>query len=518
MAGGQQINAGQGTILGGPSQPISGSEAASAVGTGAAAALVKLASRKVGGGTATFQLAGQASSAAAGTIIGGPGQILVGSGASGAQGAMAKTRARALTGSSATAAAGSMTTGPTWTANIPNVTFTQGQTSSYDLTQYTQGFNSSLHQFQLIQGALPTGVSLVDTSGYSYNGTSPNASATGLVVRIADRATSAADADWVRRSTAAGVFRTHTFNTTASLGGGFGAEFGNITQGSNPAAVIDTAVKTFGTGSMRFDVTPILGGSLWWTNFSTDYSRQFGSAAGGETFFFQFRYRVSPEVAAGYGPKIFLCGTGDTAGNFVSSCTDLEIELNTFNAGTSGYLDMYNACPGSCGANSVFEFAEPFSWSGNNFDFKKQNALDNGVGLQEPQRYCLYSNNVGCIRIVDFPNTWITIQVGVTLGPLTTVGGHDWFYESNVKAWVQIGTGAERLMYDWTGGITAGSTHTSSPPCHGLCAGQTPGSGQRYGKLWLLPYNQFLTGSATSGSIWYDALIMSTQKIPAVLA
>lgn len=315
------------------------------------------------------------------------------------------------------------------------------------------------------------------------------------------------DSDFAARRTASGVFRSFSFATAADLGGGFGAPFGNLVQGGHPAPVIDSSVRSAGTGSMRFDCNASLSGSMWWTNFADDYSRLMGA---GDTFYFQFLHRASAEIVAGFGPKLFLMGTGDTAGVWQSSCTDLEIECNV--NGVGAYYDMYNACPGSCGAGSVFEFSEPFGA----FDFKKQNGVDNGVGLPDAQRFCLYSNPISCKYIPA--NRWTVFQVGVTLGPLEQHAGHDWFAGSRVRCWMQDGIGAEQLVWDWTGGVSPGSTPSNSPPCWGLCAGQTIGSGQKYGKLWLLPYNQFLGGGASPGQIWYDKLILSTSKIPAVLS
>lgn len=331
--------------------------------------------------------------------------------------------------------------------------------------------------------------------------------AVGRHRRVAPSVVSA-DADLAARLASPGVFRSFQFNSSGDLGGAWGSNYGNATQGGHPAPVIDSTVYSAGSGSLRFDCNAALSGSMWWTNFSSDLSLQFGA---GDTFYFQFLYRADSNIATYFGPKVFLCGTGDTSGNVVSSCTDLEIELNTEGAG--GYFMGYNACPGSC--SGVHLFDQPYGA----FDFKKQNALDLGSHLSDVQRFCLYSNNgptSGCRRIQ--PNQWMVIQVGVTLGPLEQHGGYDWFAGSNVKMWIQYGTGPEILFYDWTGGTTPGHTPSDTPPCWGLCAGHNPGEGQKYGKLWLLPYNQFLGGGASGGAIWYDKLILSTQKIPAVQA
>jgi hypothetical protein len=159
---------------------------------------------------------------------------------------------------------------------------------------------------------------------------------------------------------------------------------------------------------------------------------------------------------------------------------------------------MYNACPGSCGG--VFPFYESMGGG----DFKLQNAI--------PSPFCRYQDalKANCIRIL--PDQWMVFQVGVQLGPRITSGGHYWFSNSRVRAWMQQAPGqTEHLIVDWSAGITAGSAT-------GLCAGHGATGNQRFGKIWLLPYTQNNVASPRAGDVWYDELIIGEQKIPAALA
>lgn len=69
MAGGQAITSGQGTLVYNEGDVLAGSEATSAAGTATLNRLVPLRSRKVGGGTASAVLSGQASNSGTGTLV-----------------------------------------------------------------------------------------------------------------------------------------------------------------------------------------------------------------------------------------------------------------------------------------------------------------------------------------------------------------------------------------------------------------------------------------------------------------
>ncbi len=383
---------------------------------------------------------------------------------------------------------------PSWKSSVPGVSFTQGSQSTFDLTPYTANFSAQAHKFAIGTGTLPAGVTLNPTVGYAYDGFSPPATASGIVVRIVDTA----DADFDRRKTSAGVIRWFDFNQAADLGGGFGSNYGTI-SGANGSMSLDTSVKASGTSSLRFDLSSSGNNWNWFTNFSSDLSKLYGANS---EFYIQFKCRVGATVLQDWAHKLTLIGSGDDGTNLYSSCTDLEICIQSYANATSmipanQFPHMYNACPGSCGGS--FNFFEDIG--GGNYE------LQNAVSPQ-----CLYQDatKAGCIHYAA--DQWMVFQVGVQVGSRITSGGHYWFSGSRIRTWMQLSpTSPEVLISDWTTGTTPGSAI-------GLCAGHGATGNQRYGKITLLPYTQNSVASPRAGSVWYDELIISEQKIPAALA
>jgi hypothetical protein len=299
------------------------------------------------------------------------------------------------------------------------------------------------------------------------------------------------------------VLRYFDFNDASQIDGEYGDNYG-VVPGAGDLA-LDTSVKASGTSSLRFDLEAgghATGGcsTNWFTNFTDDLQR-FGAST---EFFFQFKCRLSTEAYEDWSHKFFLCGTGDDGVTTFASCSDLEIEMehrsqnDTVNA-ANAFPIMYNACPGSCGG--VFTFFETLG--GGDFDLQPTTGA----------AACLYSDatRAGCAHFV--PNEWMVFQVGVTVGPRVTDGGHYWFQGSRIRLWMQTAPGeSEQLVVDWTTDSNAGSEI-------GLCAGHNATGDQQYGKLWLLPYTQNSIGAgARAASVWYDELIIGEQKIPAALA
>ncbi len=152
---------------------------------------------------------------------------------------------------------------------------------------------------------------------------------------------------------------------------------------------------------------------------------------------------------------------------------------------------MYNSCTGSTSHPAYDGFQEPYG----SYDFKLQNA--------RLSPYCLYSQsganrfppNGNCIAY--FPNEWMTFQVRIKTGPRV----NDEFTNSYVELWIAREGQPSQQAVNW------------GP--YNLSAG-SPIESQRFGKIWLLPYN---TGKDPSVSYptaytWYDELIISTTKIP----
>ena len=258
-------------------------------------------------------------------------------------------------------------------------------------------------------------------------------------------------------------------------------------------ATRDTSVKASGNSSLKFTI-PANSGSdssgSYFTNFSSDLSVQFD---GGQEFFVQWRQRFSPEFVAtkfagGGGWKQVIVGTGDQPNAWFSSCSSLELPVqNTYHR---GFPVMYNSCTGSTSHGPYNPFEEAFG----TYDFKLQNA--------RPAPYCLYSQsstgyfapNGNCFGYVA--NEWMTFQMQVKLGP--RVG--DEFKGSYVTLWgAREGKASEMLIQWGPYNLSAGSAAEN----------------QRYGKVWLLPYNTSKDATVTNqvAYTWYDELIISTTRI-----
>jgi hypothetical protein len=258
-------------------------------------------------------------------------------------------------------------------------------------------------------------------------------------------------------------------------------------------ATRDTAQHASGSASLRFTI-PANSGSdssgSYFTNFSKDLSVQFD---GGQEFFVQWRQRFSPEFIStqypgGGGFKQIIVGTGDQPGTIFSSCSSLELPL--FNYYQKGFPVMYNSCAGASSHGPYDGFYDPFG----PYDFKLQNGRT-GAGCLYSQKTSSYFAPTGnCFGYVA--NEWMTFQMQVKLGP--RVG--DAFQGSFISLWGAREGKASELLIQW------------GP--YNLTAGD-PAVKERYGKVWLLPYNTGKDASATNpvAYTWYDELIISSKKI-----
>ena len=284
------------------------------------------------------------------------------------------------------------------------------------------------------------------------------------------------------------------FDAAQDIAGGYGDNHGILSGSATPE--LDTSVKASGTSSLRFTVpsnSPANTSGSYFTNFSDDLSVQFD---GGEEFYVQWRQRFSDamlgtDFPGGGGWKQAIIGTGDQQGKPYSSCTALE--LVTQNSYHRGFPILYNSCTGSASHGPYDGFEEPFG----SYDFKLQNA--------RPAPHCLYSQgqttpptffppNGNCFGYAA--NEWMTFQVGIQLGPRKG----DEFVGSTIKLWVAREGQPSELVIDWG-------------PYH-LTAGDAAEQ-QRFGKVWLLPYNTGKDASASHpvATTHYDELIIATSRI-----
>lgn len=308
-------------------------------------------------------------------------------------------------------------------------------------------------------------------------------------------------ASFAQRCSQAGVIKCVGFDSASDFDIGTGGIRGAYEKNAgilppyNTAiydrATRDTAVKASGDSSLKFTIPSNSGSDSsgsYFTNFSPDLSIQFGENS---EFYVQWRQRFSPEFLrnmSGGGWKQIIIGTGDQPGKWYSSCSTLEIVA--VNSYYRGFPHMYNSCDGSASHGPYDPFEEPFGSS----DFKLQN------GRSFP--YCLYSQrnssyfppSGNCFGYVA--NEWMTFQVRIKVGP--RVGGE--FVDSYVTLWVAREGKPSELVINWGPyNLSAGSASEN----------------QRYGKVWLLPYNTGKDASASHATAytWYDELIISRSQI-----
>lgn len=259
-------------------------------------------------------------------------------------------------------------------------------------------------------------------------------------------------------------------------------------------ATQDTSVKASGNSSLRFTVPPNSGSDSsgsFFTNFSTNLSVQFGENS---EFFVQWRQRFSSDFlatrfAGGGGWKQIIIGSGDQpGGKWYNSCTALETVL--VNGYYRGFAQMYNSCTGSASHGPYDGFQERFGA----YDFKLQNARPSPYCLYSQKNSSFFSPTGNCLGYAA--NEWMTFQVRIKTGP--RVG--DEFTNSYVTLWIaREGLPSEPAIIWGPYNLSAGSAAEK----------------QKFGKLWLTPYNTGKDASVTNpiAYTWYDELVISRSRI-----
>jgi len=155
-----------------------------------------------------------------------------------------------------------------------------------------------------------------------------------------------------------------------------------------------------------------------------------------------------------------------------------------------GFPQMYNSCDGSTSHGAYNPFEESFGA----YDFKLETDGRHRTACTHRVRRLTLRRSATVLAIVA--NEWLTFQVGIKLGP--RVGGRVQEQLRNAVDCARrqgLGAGDELGTYN----LTAGSV----------------GTAQKYGKVWLLPYNTSKSSSVTNpiAYTWYDELIISRNKI-----
>lgn len=307
----------------------------------------------------------------------------------------------------------------------------------------------------------------------------------------------AATRDFELRCRAEGVVRCVGFDDMADFRDGEGRTSGITPGASRPAP--DEMVKASGKAALRFTIPSRSGANTsgtYFTNFSDDYSVQFGES---EEFFVQWRQRFSRELLearyrGGGGWKLAIVTTGDTPGRKYGSCTAVGIVLQNYYQ--RGLPILYNSCTGSTSHGPYDGFYERIPG-----DYRLQNARGRPYCLYSQEASSFFPPHGNCFQLL--PDQWMTFQLRVQTGPRV----NDEFVGSRITLWAAREGQPSEPVIDW------------GP--YNLSAGR-PADAERYGKVWLLPYN---TGKDASEAhpeayTWYDELIVSRRRIadPGTLA
>jgi hypothetical protein len=275
---------------------------------------------------------------------------------------------------------------------------------------------------------------------------------------------------------------------------------------STPA--VDTDVKASGDGAILFTIPSnspanTSGGfSLNFTPGSQNYSDtnsypvQFGE---GEEFYVQWRQRFTQEFITRYyqgggGWKQAIIGTGDRPGEPAYSCTQLEVVVQ--NNYYRGFAAMYHSCGVKDGQYEGLDVPT------GNYDYKLQNAVE-GCNYQLVSGSSSRDEYIPpCIGYKA--DQWMTFQVHVKIG--TWYKNDEVYHEdSRIRLWVAEEGQPSTLVIDRNPNDGTGYDLVNVENIN-----------DKYGKIWLLPYNTGKDETETHPETytWYDELIISRERIP----
>ncbi|TSC68141.1 MAG: fibronectin type III domain-containing protein, partial [Parcubacteria group bacterium Gr01-1014_66] len=382
------------------------------------------------------------------------------------------------------------------------------------------------------QVGTPAGVSYNDTgltanTAYRYQvraaDAAGNLSGYSSVASVTTQAPPPGGSDFQTRCGQAGVVRCVGFDQATDIQGTWGGNSGVLPGATTPS--LDGTVRASGNSSIKFTIPSNSGADTsgsYFTNFSPDLSLQFGENS---EFYYQWRQRFSSEfLSTNYqgsnGWKQEVVTTGDKPGcvpvggapnQCATSCEAIGVTMqNTYQR---GFAQMYQSCTGSTSHGAydpltkLVDLPAPYS---------RQDIL-----LQDarPAPYCTYLQGNQTLNGVPppsyfppngncfgyFSNEWMTFQVHIQVGPRGSAGvagasPNDEFVNSHVDVWIaREGQPSERVFDFGPYNISAANIAEN----------------QRYGKVWLLPYQTGKDASQVhpTAYTWYDELIISRNKI-----
>lgn len=359
-----------------------------------------------------------------------------------------------------------------------------------------------------------------------------------------------ANADWLRRSTAAGVVIAVGFDSIDdwakynwdkdSCLTAYQVVVNGVKCGCR-ANAWDPNVRASGNGSVRFDILSQSnqgGGGNIVVPFGDYTTQQFGA---GDDMWVSWRQRMDARFIQGYqaqgggfaNAKQVIIGQGDMppSGSWngvAGACSENELVI----VGSSpAYQPTYPIGYLECGNYSAFQTApKPGQYAGSaggSTVLTEQNARIDSAGLYSCISWPKTLDVSGCFTYVA--DEWITYMVHVQMGPVgsavssvtnTTKPG---FIDSTYEFYAAYPGEDFQLLHRQTGVvIPRGQHYIGGDPAlnTSYSGGWNAGTGHpqaKYGKLWLLPYmtNKDPTQVTPTASTWYDEVIVSRQKISA---
>jgi hypothetical protein len=310
----------------------------------------------------------------------------------------------------------------------------------------------------------------------------------------------AGPSNFAQRCSAPGVVRCFGFDSETEVK----PHLNPAADGAYHGQVVSDVVAS-GAGSLRFDVPSQASANTsgeFWLDFADDFSVRFGQ---GEEFYVQWRQRFSPEFlsnqyAGGEGWKQVIIGTASRAGATAYSCTDLEVV--TVNSYYRGFPEMYHSCGVKDGQYEGLEEPSPPS------DYFLEN------GIRNPG--CMYHSHASPPCHGYKADQFMTFQVHVRIGTWYK-NDHVYHHDSTVQLWVADEGQPSQLVIDFSPhDPSCASQQVSEPPCQtGYDLANPDPANEKYGKVWLLPYNTNKDPKPTYpvAYTWYDELVISRSRI-----
>lgn len=358
----------------------------------------------------------------------------------------------------------------------------------------------------ILSGSLPAGLSQSGARGQTISGTPTTVQTVNVTFRASDGGSAAAEADWLARSTAAGVlyatdFRDlNDFVTASSSSGGrgkWGAD-GGLGQAAHEACVVqDTSDGITGGACLRIDNPLDNRGSqaAWICSMNPAWTTK-TQGMGTTAFWVQWRHKIpssrlvqQPGVGIGGlsdGPKMINFAAYDPQDprNGSRSNTTFEHVIQHVNWRT--YPQAYRRT--SSGSYVGFG-EEPYSPTST---FKMQNAIDRGAQFTHADRFCLLNDPHSCFLYVA--DVWTTYMARIRVATYDGTAGNEfdlWAAPQGASSWTHLYTQQNHNVGAFSDGFTGG-----------------------FNGCWLLLYetNRTNPGSVVTHQLW-DQLIVSTQEI-----